>query len=107
MSISNADPLYGEVGFQPAGPRCSGRSTRQILGLKTSGVYIVENGFGVGYGRDIAAKVDRNDVRVVPLSGLERIRGQNITDIVVDHYVKLNDQQRDILMALKLVGEKS
>jgi len=76
--------------------RGTGRTTKQIRDSPKSAIYVWCNR-DLHYPREIAKKIGREDLEIVSPSifdhGAEKLRGREITGMVIDHATYLNPSQ--------------
>lgn len=76
--------------------RGSGMSTKQMREAEQGVVFVTPT--HPGYWRDLARKLGREDLRIVPhfilRAGSHRLRGQVIPGLVIDHALVLTEDER-------------
>lgn len=84
--------------------RGSGRTTKQLLDAKPGSLFFWCSD-DLGYVQKLAAKHGRADIRICRLSELKRkrhdhLRGLHFSEIIIDHYVEMDDSLRAGLLDL-------
>lgn len=76
--------------------RCDGETTRQMQAAPKGSLFVWVNG-STHYARDLAHRLDRDDLVIVSPSYFEgdRWRGFEWPGIVLDHACRLTERQRD------------
>ena len=82
--------------------RGTGETTRQLQACPPGGLFVWGGG-RLGYPRELAEKINRQDIRIVACDELEypeRICGLRLPGIVVDHAARLTEVQYQGLLRL-------
>lgn len=69
---------------QTAG-RQSGQTSRQMLDAPKCAVFVWPVPRSVGYARDLARHLEREDLQITVPTWLEGLRGQRLSGLVLDH----------------------
>ena len=83
--------------FDPLHLRGTGRTAKQIHDAPKGAIYVWVNQH-LGYPRDLAANLGRNDLQIVSpmyLDYIDKLAGRTITGIVLDHAADLTNRQYD------------
>ena len=83
--------------FDPPRLRGTGRTTQQMQDAPKGAIFVWVNQC-LGYPRDLAANLGRDDLVIVPpsyLDTIDKLAGRTITGILLDHATKLTDRQFD------------
>jgi len=79
--------------------RGTGRTTEQMKAAPRGAVYVSPHPFATDYVRKLAAKILREDLRIVEPSWLDHgWHGKILEGIVVDHACHLDDHHRQLLL---------
>ena len=68
------------------GERGSGRTTNQLSSLSLNGYFICHNHGSISYIKEICRRINRDDIKIIPISSISHLRGSKITDIALDHH---------------------
>lgn len=77
--------------------RGTGRTTKQMQNAPKGAIYVWVNQH-LGWPRDLAASLGRDDLVIVPpsyLDTIDKLAGRTITGILLDHATKLPNRQYD------------
>lgn len=88
----------GEVFMQTG--RQTGRTSAQMTDAKPGSVFVVGNVPFVQYAKDLAKKLGRTDLRIVPVEQLATLSGQEKLGpgmLVIDHACQPTDREQDML----------
>jgi hypothetical protein len=84
--------------------RCTGRTTRQMQAAPPDAVFVSANHGTKGYDKELASKINRNDLKIVDSSWLTSHRWQGAFFSGIDHAAKLTkEEQRCLELALTRV----
>ena len=79
----------------------TGRSTKQILEAKQDAVYVCRTASHCSYLKQLTRQLNRSDIHVVTVYWLteKRYMGLELSEIILDHSVKLNAEEYEYLLA--------
>lgn len=87
--------------------RGTGRTTNQMREAPVGAVYVVPGKAAPNYFQDLAKRLGRFDLMIVPTSQIDdrfRWAGRKYTGVILDHAVKLTPAQEKVYNEMVVVG---